>query len=287
METSIVIDGVSYVFVTADGVTELKVEAETTASEDIEPKSVHLPNIWLVTRGNGTPLFGLKPALCDKPFRIMSAEKLYAEKAQWFEPLADYYRELVWVNPESSQAGTDAFVAYKHFTWQEIIEYAIVDRPSAAYGKQSYADWKVRDAGGSGYLMVFIADKPYWTDGIGQIPFAVDTFRLYWEKELVEDIAIEKTIVTGIEYGDGSLFGAKADYNNEYDNFIILRATLWASKNFHLEVVKHSASPIRSTAAEMTTTSTTYSPVSTLLLETPISQALLDQYGIWNKQVAQ
>jgi len=36
--------------------------------------------------------------------------------------------------------------------------------------------------------------------------------------------------VTGIQFGDGMPIGAKVDEKNEYDNFIILRAALWASE---------------------------------------------------------
>lgn len=285
METIVVVDGVSYTFLTSEGSTALKVEAETTESKDVKPKSVPLPSIWLITRTNGTPLFGLKPDSEDKSFRIMTAEKLYAEKYQWFESLADNYRKLIWVNEESTQAGSEAYVAYKHFEWQEIIDYANVDRPSIAYAKQSYADWKVRSAGGDGYLMVFVKDKPYWADGIGQIPFAVDTYRLYLERYQDIDTAIKETIVTGIQFGDGMPIGAKVDEKNEYDNFIILRAALWASENFKLVVEHHVASPIRSTEKEMNSVSIPYVPTSNVRLENPILQGELDKYGIWNKQV--
>lgn len=101
METVINIDGVAYTFVTQDEVTTLKVLTETTESKDTKPKKVDLPLAWIITRKSGVPLFALKPGKDDSPFRIITAEKLYAEKGQWFEPLARYYRELVWINPET------------------------------------------------------------------------------------------------------------------------------------------------------------------------------------------
>jgi len=99
VETIIVIDGTPYTFVTKDGATSLKIQSETTASKDVKPKLINLPIVWVVTRSNGVPLFALKPKLEDRVFRVLTAEKLYAEKIQWFEPLAHFYRELIWVNP--------------------------------------------------------------------------------------------------------------------------------------------------------------------------------------------
>lgn len=67
---------------------------------------------------------------------------------------------------------------------------------------------------------------PYWTDAVGQIPFAVDTYR---DKQ-----SITKTVQVGIEWGDGTWAG-DADYSNEYDNYFVLRGAIYASKNSHIK----------------------------------------------------
>ncbi|WP_437421963.1 hypothetical protein [Stutzerimonas chloritidismutans] len=88
METLITIDGASYSFETKDGKTELKVQSESTPSEDKKAPKIKVPNAWLIIRKNGSPLFAVRPKQGEKPFRIITADKLYSEKIQWFEPLA-------------------------------------------------------------------------------------------------------------------------------------------------------------------------------------------------------
>ncbi|BBN65837.1 MULTISPECIES: hypothetical protein [Pseudomonas] len=234
METVIKVDEVSYTFVTIDGATVLKLESVTTASDDIVPHELGLPEAWVVTRSNGVPLFALRPSSCDKPFRILTAEKLYAEAIQWFEPLADKYKELIWINAKSRFEGSEVYSAYKHHTWQSIIDFAIVDRSSVMFYNHLPGDWKRQSDGGDGYLLTLVEGSPYWTDGIGQIPFAVDTFRMYWQEALEIDTAVRKTGVTGLNWADGSLGGSDKGSENVYDNFMIIRACLWASENFVL-----------------------------------------------------
>ena len=162
-----------------------------TASGSLQKKATPYQNIplWWSAVGPpvgraGCPLFALEPTEADEnKFDIMTAQYLYDEHAvQWFEPLADKYRRLVWVNPRCLEIGTEEYGAYKHFTWQDIIDFALINRPSNAYEKYASGDWKFVADGADKYLLVIVGNKPYWADAIGQIPFAVDTMRLYLEK---------------------------------------------------------------------------------------------------------
>lgn len=281
METIVEVDGVPYTFVTTDGVTALKLENKTTASDDVAPEDLKLPDLWLITRSNGVPLFAVRPDVCDKPFRILSAEKLYAEKIQWFEPLARFYRELIWVSPESKRPGTESYIAYKHVTWEEIVDFAIVDRLSASFYSEFPGDWKSRTNGGDGYLMVFIEGKPYWTDGIGQIPYAVNTFRKYWRETKQVDLAIRKTGETGMAWGDGKAFtGPDKGPQDVYDNFIILRGSLWASENFKLTIKKETIYD-KGIPHGLEMANAIYAPTSLQRLKSPIVQSDVDKYGVW------
>ncbi|MCJ8170458.1 hypothetical protein [Atopomonas sediminilitoris] len=281
METLITIDGASHTFETKHGKTELKVQSESTPSEDKKAPKVIVPNAWLVTRKNGFPLFAVRPKQDEKPFRIITADKLYAEKVQWFEPLADSYRELIWLHPDSSKPNSEAYSAYKHFTWKQIIDFSIVDRWSISFYSGQSGDWKQSEQGGDGYLMITVGGLPYWTDAIGQIPFAVDTFKMRCEELGDEDRAILATVKTGMEWGDGTLLGEK-DYNNSYDNFMVLRGALWASDNHQLikiaKVVNH-----RGVVLKKTITTAQYVQSSMIKLEAPISAESYSKYGIWKK----
>ena len=238
METLIAIDGLTHTFETKGGKTELKVATESTPREDKKASKVKVPNVWLITRKNGFPLFAVRPNQGEKYFRIITADKLYSEKIQWFEPLADNYRRRIWLHPDSSKPGSEAHSAYKHFTWKQIIDFAIVDRWPISFAKWLPGDWKANSEGGADFLMVMVENAPYWTDGIGQIPFAVDTFRKYLEELRHTPAAISKTVKTGMEYGDGNPFAPASDASNEYDNYMVLRGLLWASENFQLVITK-------------------------------------------------
>lgn len=139
----------------------------------------------IITRKNGEVLFVLRDAENDK-FAILTAQTLYDKfQYQWFEPLADNYRELLFVNDADY-----AKEAYKIFTWDYIAMFSLVDRPSYSFYKNMEGDWKQNPEGGAGYLLVSISGIPYWTDAVGQVPFAVDTYR--------STQSITKTVKIGI-----------------------------------------------------------------------------------------
>lgn len=282
MDTTIKVDGIDYIFETSNNKTELKIKSESTPSKDKKPQAIKTPDVWVITRKNGVPLFALRPATGDKTFRIITAEQLYKEKFQWFEPLADSYRELIWVNPTSSVAGSDSYVAYRHFSWQKIIDFAIIDRWSISFNKGLPGDWKANDEGGAGYLMVFVDGRPYWTDGVGQIPFSVDTFKMYYKELGSKSEAIIKTIETGMQYGSGDVVGSTLDKTNEYDNFMVLRGALWASENHSLHKEIHKVT-VRGFVHERTTTNVTYTQTSRSRLQNSISSEPLGKYGVWKK----
>lgn len=280
METIITLDGVSHIFETKGGKTELKLQSESTPSKDQKPKQIQIPIVWLITRKNGFPLFAVRPKQGETPFRIITADKLYSEKIQWFEPLADHYRERIWLHPDSSTPGSEAYSAYKHFTWQQIIDFAIVDRWSLSFYSGRSGDWKQSAEGGDGFLMVLVGKAPYWTDAIGQIPFAVDTFKGHCEELGDENKAILGTVKTGMDWGDGTLTGDK-DKSNSYDNFMVLRGALWASDNHHL-VKTIQTSSYRGVTIKKTITTAQYRASATTRLENSITAEPFRQYGIWS-----
>jgi hypothetical protein len=282
LETIVTLDGVQYIFVTEKGVASLKLESVTTPSTDIVPQEIIIPDVWLITRRNGVPLFAVRPNAYDKAFRIMTAEELYSEKIQWFEPFADFYREQLWVSPYSSLEGSETFAAYKHHTWESIIDFAIVDRQPLMYHTGLPGDWKKQPGGGDGYLLCYVEGDPYWTDGLGQIPFAVDTFRMYWQQTNDVDIAILKTGATGLEWADGTLGGSDENGSeNVYDNFIIIRACLWASKNFCRVVKMKSFGGLRAAGGDVPSVSTIFQPTSNYLLKSSITTETLSKYKVW------
>lgn len=85
--------------------------------------------------------------------------------------------------------------------------------------------------------MVEIEGVPYWTDAIGQIPFALNEYRNVFERSKNSEIAAGETIDIGKKFGDGSLMNIifpSPDNSNGYDNAMIVRAVNWAKKRYRL-----------------------------------------------------
>jgi RHS repeat-associated protein len=174
-----------------------------------------------VTTASGKYLFTLDDG--KEAVTTMTARDLYKAKTQWFEPEADNYMPLMAV---ASDIGT--FGELKHFSWDDIAKFAEVDRWPTAFRSGGPGDWKKAKDGADGYLLVTVENMPYWADAIGQIPFAVDTFKDKYSSTGDADGAIKYTVTTGQEHGSGQLFGGKSDKSNTYDNYMILRGALWA-----------------------------------------------------------
>jgi LysM repeat protein len=249
-EESFTIDGQAYVFKTLNGRTSIEVRQDSSSASPFFPRQPKY--IWFVTRENGFPLFAVRPNKLDvvvmegegrispfnpavnSEFRVFTAKQIYSRGVQWFEPLADNYRELLWVHPKTNAKSSLAYAAYKHFTWKEIIDFSLADRWAISFASGNEGDWKHnKKEGADGYLLVSVEGAPYWADAIGQIPFAVDTFKSELGSTGDKDKAILQTVKTGIDFGDGSLFFAKKDVSNSYDNFMVLRGGTLGFRQSH------------------------------------------------------
>lgn len=262
------VDGKSYLILTRDGKTELGIKGNTTPEKDEKAHEINVPNILIITRKNADVLFVLRGGEKDL-FRIMTAQELYDKfKYQWFEPLANNYRELLYVNDADYIMG-----AYKVFTWDDIAKFALVDRALMSYRTEGSGDWKNVSGGGDKFLLSLVDNIPYWSDALGQIPFAVGTYRALH--------TIRATVETGMTWATGGPLDAlmqKSDSTNEYDNFFVLRGALYASKKF-----TYSVKPTGRTYPSVEVTESSVD-VSAKMLGENITKEELEQYGIWNKK---
>ena len=250
-------------------------DEEKNSTTEEGNKDIVLPSVIIVTRKNGVPLFALEPNENDvKEIKTLNVQQLYDKAIQWFEPLADNYRKLIWLNEKSFDKKSEAYEAYKHFTWKEIIKFSLKDRSMIAYYKDLWGDWKKRKIGGAGYWIVMVDRKPYWADAIGQIPFSVDCMRdNIFKARGNYDKAIAQTIKTGMKWGEGK-FKGKVDDTNSYDNYIILRACLWSTHKF-LFVEKSMHDALHLSIEEI---DGDFSEI----LSTEITESQRDKYALWN-----
>ncbi|CAM4357560.1 hypothetical protein [Pluralibacter gergoviae] len=201
------------------------IKGHTIPEADKTAHDIKVPNIMIITRKNADVLFVLKGSGNDS-FRIISAQELCdSYRYQWFEPLADNYREMIYLNDEEYIKD-----AYKVLAWKNIEQFSLVDRPMLSYRNKGSGDWKYVADGGAGFLLSLINGLPYWSDAIGQIPFAVGAYRY--------SHTIEATVKTGMTWATGKPWDAlmqNSDASNEYDNFFVLRGALYANKNFFIQ----------------------------------------------------
>lgn len=178
-----------------------------------------------VTTKGGRELFILDDG--KKEVTDITAADLYKRGVQWFEPEADNYMAM-----KSVAEGIGSFSELKHFTWDQVASFAEQDRWMSSYRQGGSGDWKSSKEGADGFLMVTVGGMPYWADAVGQIPFAVNSFTNNLESSGDELKAGADTIQSGREYGEGKLIGGTADTSNGYDNYFVLRGTMWASDRY-------------------------------------------------------
>ena len=82
-----------------------------------------------------------------------------------------------------------------------------------------------------GYLLVSMEGIPYWADAVGQIPFAIDTYKMFYRQYGDKQKARNGVIKLGNIFADGSILNP--DYSNSYDNAMILRGINWAEKRYY------------------------------------------------------
>ncbi|KPH51668.1 hypothetical protein HPU229334_04245, partial [Helicobacter pullorum] len=77
-----------------------------------------------------------------------------------------------------------------YFTWRDIVEFAetlyqpvknrfdLMDFVKYFSGRSG--DWKAVDNGAKSYRLVSMEGIPYWADAVGQIPFAINTYKAFY-----------------------------------------------------------------------------------------------------------
>ena len=195
-----------------------------------------------VTTSNGKPLFMLNDG--QDGVSTMTAKALYNQGTQWFEPEADNYMPLI-----STAEGLSGMSELKHFTWDEVAEFADKDRSMVSYRGKGRGDWKQSKKGADGYYLVTVDGQPYWSDAVGQIPFAVNNMKNQLKDGVSANQAIQNTLDTGRDFGEGKLIGGQRDNSNRYDNYFIVRGASWAAVKYRQgpngKLIQNNYSPSR------------------------------------------
>ncbi len=209
-----------------------------------------------------------------KKQRISSTvEKLYEKKVQWFEPNAKNYMKPIYTNPN---IGTmDGII---HCSWDDVIDFA--DKHWVAeYGKGEPGDWKIAKDGGRGFYLATVDGELFWSDAVGQIPFAIATYQFLLKEYGDHGKASRGTVKLGHLFATGVPIpgGGKSA---EYDNIIILRGILFAQSRYE---VGHPTILKLPVDGEMTMDYIQYEVKTKMVkkypLRTPVSSEITKKYG--------
>ena len=127
----------------------------------------------------------------DRTETKLSTEELYGISGiQWFESGADNYHKLIDVNPDLQDKEKCEGLGVLYFTWGNIVEFAealyqpVKNRfdlmDFVKYFSGNSGDWKAVDNGAKSYRLVSMEGIPYWADAVGQIPFAINTYKAFY-----------------------------------------------------------------------------------------------------------
>jgi RHS repeat-associated protein len=181
----------------------------------------------------------------------ITAREAYKRKMQWFEPQASNFLKLTTVAPSFTKSS-----AVKHVSWDSVARFALTSRWSIDYRSGGPGDWKQAPSGGAGFLLVDVDGQPYWTDAVGQLPFAIDTTKKEmlraFEKAYARDrknfpqfgleqfvdyrylhpAVFERVLQIGKSHSSGNIMPGKgANEGNSYDIYMIIaRGAKWALK---------------------------------------------------------
>ncbi len=183
----------------------------------------------VVTTKKGKELFRLDDGKTE--ITTMTASELYGKGIQWFEPTADNYMPLKSISKDIKENSS-----IKHFTWEQIANFALNLRNPLAFLSGGSGDLKSHPLMGDGYLLSEVEGMPYWTDALGQIPYAVGTYMLCSKVftpfvQTKEFVANASVIKGGYLFSTGSIHDLfkPIDSSKSYDNMMILRGLKWAN----------------------------------------------------------
>ena len=151
----------------------------------------------------------------------ITAWDLYNKGIQWFEPEADNYYPLLSVSNDIEKVDGIA-----HYSWQEIESFSMIDRFMYSYRSGGSGDFKKDKP-----FLCTVDGIPYWTDAIGQIPFAINCYKKRLMDGYTPQEAMKYTQRIGHLFAKGRLtiFDSAP---NDYDNMMIKRACNWAKLGF-------------------------------------------------------
>ncbi|TQR55830.1 hypothetical protein DMC01_09595 [Campylobacter troglodytis] len=122
------------------------------------------------------------------------------------------------------------------------MEFAEIQRNDSDFLSGGSGDWKVSQNGAKGYILVSMEGIPYWADAVGQIPFALHSYKNFLTQcELSADKVEKSAIYWGNVFASGAILEALKNFllsafvdinDNSYDNAMIKRGIKFAHTKY-------------------------------------------------------
>ena len=207
----------------------------------------------------------------------LTTQQLYKKGTQWFEPEGKNYMKALWVNPDIGKMD-----GVKHFSSDDLVNYADNHQNLIGYASNGWwNDWKSNKQGADGFLLSTVSGKPYWSDAVGQIPFAINAMRsssgLATDYPTSKEQAVQSVVSLGQRFG-GGLFGS-SDKSKSYDNLMLLRGALYGAQRFTVLRTTRSIYIEHGMKSTMTDVHIKVNPVNSNILDKPIDKKTATQYG--------
>jgi len=233
------------------------------------------PEDIIVTNTGGKELFRLDDG--KKEITTLTTKQLYDKGIQWFEPEGKNYMKVLSTNPD---IGT--MEGIKHFSWDNIVYYADNHKNLIGYAANGWwNDWKSNKEGADGYLLSTVDGKPYWSDAVGQVPFAINAMRssegMATDYPISKEQAISNVVSLGQRFG-GGLFGSP-DKSNSYDNLMLLRGASFGAQRFNILRTTRDIYIEHGMKSTITDIQIKINPVNSNILGNPIDNKTATQYG--------
>ncbi len=165
------------------------------------------------------------------PKDTVSTAEFYKTGKQWTLQDADHYIPLDSVSPDI-QNNPNVY----HVDTENFYKFANEDRNPLAYGSGGDGDWKHSPEGANNFRLAEVNGTPIWPDALGQIPFAVDTYKKILAFTGDEKIAEVLTKQIGYAFAEGislkTPFPWLWDRSNSLDNGMIQKAIDYAKKKY-------------------------------------------------------
>ena len=185
-----------------------------------------------------------------EPDKILALKLSHINTIQWFSKKAVNYYELIKTSDLDNKKECEKTFKIHYDTWKEFGEFIESLRPTqentknaasfalyaTRYRSRGEGDWKEEKA--KGFFLTSMEGTPFWTDALGQLPFAINIYRGFCDllknlnatldyEQQIKPMARNATINVGYVFSEGEVKELSNLYKKGFINFANLNSNLY------------------------------------------------------------